>query len=247
MRFVSKHWRAALTIICLWAAVPVVGESFIDFAREKGFYKQSSHLFEGIMNAFIAVADLPGFRQFVLLLVGLVAGVWLDTFVRQRVSRSRSPAEWYPLGKAIAVLGASSLNENLRLTQERARIVAQQFADFDALYQQKAKELFGRNDLDEAMQFASLNDSRARLEAKIEPTLRAVHDAQRAVDVAFLLQLAEGELLAKGMLAKQFDLGEESDIPAAFWRVFSVDRNDPQLQTVGGNGMRYVGVRIARA
>ncbi len=64
--------------------LPIFGEFFVEFAREKGWYKNPSEQVEGIMNFISTITNLPYFYHFVVFIAGLSMGVSVDLFLRKR-------------------------------------------------------------------------------------------------------------------------------------------------------------------
>ncbi len=100
MSFLKKHWRTiASVVIGLFVAyvlIPVIGEWFITLAREKGLYASPSEQMGKVTSWFhplANMADLPSVRLGTTLLVGIMIGVWLDTFVRRRERRIGEPMQ----------------------------------------------------------------------------------------------------------------------------------------------------------
>ena len=84
MQFFIRHWRGIIGFVCVWIAIPVVGEFAIEIARDLGFYKHPAERLGFAMSILLAIADYPGFKLTVAAIVGLFAGIWLDSLVRGR-------------------------------------------------------------------------------------------------------------------------------------------------------------------
>ena len=77
-------FRIFISAIVAAALLPVIGEFFIELAKEKGLYQHPSERLERTVNWLLAIADLPGFKISVAVLASFAAGMWLDTIVRRK-------------------------------------------------------------------------------------------------------------------------------------------------------------------
>jgi MFS family permease len=82
MGWFRQHWRAVLTIIFTIAVAPVIGEFFIEVARDMGLYTHPVARLGAAMDTFFSVTNSVVFQIVALLLGGFLAGIWIDTLIR---------------------------------------------------------------------------------------------------------------------------------------------------------------------
>lgn len=87
----------------------VVGEFFIELARERGFYKNPSERAGAVMSAFTAFVTSWGFLSVTLFVLGLTLGLWADNILRRREARPVIPTE------AMSDIGQRCLSMSLAL------------------------------------------------------------------------------------------------------------------------------------
>lgn len=91
-RFV--RWLATVVVVGLVLAVSfgVVGEFFIELAREKGLYDQPSERLSGFMTALSAFVTQTWFMALTGVAVGFAGGMWVDSLLRKRETAPNSGA-----------------------------------------------------------------------------------------------------------------------------------------------------------
>jgi hypothetical protein len=129
MRGIARKWirRLALAAVSLLAAAilfPVVGQFFVELARERGLYEQPSARLEAVMEAAASLLQCRAFWWVAGLTVGFAAGVWIDALLaridrRRAASGSASPTGTTP--EHVAAMEAARA-ERLRLRKENQRL-----------------------------------------------------------------------------------------------------------------------------
>ncbi|MEC9368414.1 MAG: hypothetical protein VX871_06950 [Pseudomonadota bacterium] len=80
-----RFWISiALAAIVIPIVVSVVGEFFIEWAREEGWYEKPSERIEGAMSALSAFVFQAWFLLIGAFVCGLSAGLWLDVLLRKK-------------------------------------------------------------------------------------------------------------------------------------------------------------------
>lgn len=90
--------RAALRKFLTWTLVGIVGtiilavvaEWFIEVARDKGFFTDAGGTWDSVVGTVLTAVLNPWFLAGLTGLGGLVAGLWIDAFLR-RIERRRAP------------------------------------------------------------------------------------------------------------------------------------------------------------
>jgi hypothetical protein len=75
----------------------VVGEFFIEWAREQGWYDDPSQRLDAAMSAVSAFVSQTWFIAVTAFFAGLALGVWLDLFLRS-AERRKSPVGFFLCG-----------------------------------------------------------------------------------------------------------------------------------------------------
>jgi hypothetical protein len=252
MGSVYQTARIAITVIASAVTtaiiVPVVGEFFIGMAKERHLYDKPDQWPERAMSGLLAISELPWLRAIALFLVGLTIGLWIDTIARRKSARRPIVKNWLPLGEALSVFVPAELHSSLADARQHAKAVGEQIVDLWKQMEDLKLGLLGTAPQPEEteLELKKLADRRRAAEIETGPAGQAVAIAQRQIDETLVAQLAAGSLVARGLPRRDHVLSEEVEIPAAYWRVLVIDRNDQKLQTVGGDGVLYVGVRVGR-
>jgi hypothetical protein len=87
-----KFIHRILEILTALVLVPVVGEFFIEIAKERHFYEHPSEKVEEAVNKLIALGSDPTYRIISGLVLGMLVGALLDSHLRHR-ERSNAPAQ----------------------------------------------------------------------------------------------------------------------------------------------------------
>ena len=87
-----------MEIVTAFVLIPVVGEFFVELAKEFHLYEHPWPKVEGAMNTLIALANNPTYRIVAALVVGLLIGVLADSFLKRREAKQTAkealPDEW---------------------------------------------------------------------------------------------------------------------------------------------------------
>lgn len=75
-------WIASATVAVI--VVPVLGQYFVELAREGGIYEQPSEIVGGVTNAVFAFVTQTWVLVFASFIVGLTSGMWLDLLLRNK-------------------------------------------------------------------------------------------------------------------------------------------------------------------
>lgn len=78
MAGIRRFARLALAVLTAVILVPVIGEFFVDLARERGFYEHPSESVEAIMNMVASIGANPTYRLIVIGIGSFAIGFWVD-------------------------------------------------------------------------------------------------------------------------------------------------------------------------
>jgi hypothetical protein len=175
--------------------------------------------------------------------------MWVDTIARRRAGRPPNVKHWFPLGEALTVFVNADLHSALAAARQRAadtqELGVRLWGQMEDI-KKKQSLADSLNSFDLESDFMSLSRQRRKAEIQMPIDEQEVTAAQRRIDRFLFDKLAAGRLLARGLPYRNHIISDEIEIPSAFWRVMVIDRNDKELQTVGGNGALYVGVRVGQ-
>ena len=79
--------RTVVAVITAFVAAPVVGEWFIESAKEQGAYEAPSSRVAAAVDWTASIAAAPGYQFALGLAVGLTIGLWADRLLRKRERR----------------------------------------------------------------------------------------------------------------------------------------------------------------
>lgn len=86
-------FRYAVTFSAGAALFPVVGEFFVELAKENGVYEQPTQRVGVMLTLLGAVADFPGFKLGAGFIIGLACGLWVDAIFKRREQPPASAAQ----------------------------------------------------------------------------------------------------------------------------------------------------------
>lgn len=85
MAGIRRLIRWLLAFVSAAILVPVIGEFFIDFARERGLYEHPGERMEAIMDMIVSLGANPFYRLAAVAIVFFALGFWIDyLFTRRR-------------------------------------------------------------------------------------------------------------------------------------------------------------------
>ena len=91
-------WLLGSVIVVI--VVAVIGEFFIEVARDKGLYTDAGARWDRLMNEVVPIVTSPWVLYPLTALAGLVGGMWIDTLMRRQEARDGDPR-----GNALALAG----------------------------------------------------------------------------------------------------------------------------------------------
>jgi hypothetical protein len=86
MGWLRRFLRHAFELLGACVLAPVVGEYFIQGAKERGYYEHPWAWTEAPMKWFFALGADPTYRMIATFIVGIAIGMWMDTVLRRRDS-----------------------------------------------------------------------------------------------------------------------------------------------------------------
>lgn len=112
-RFFQIFWAILAAII----VVPVAGEWFVEFAKEKGLYEHPSENADAAMSWLSSLATQPAYWGVAGLAVGMAGGMWMDAVLKRR--EKQDGASISEADKQCLNMVASFILGQLSKTEER--------------------------------------------------------------------------------------------------------------------------------
>jgi hypothetical protein len=245
--------RPGVTIVATCVIVPVVGEFFIELAKDYHLYEMPAKLPGTAAGWVQGILKSPWSWGSGLLLAGLTIGLWLDTFVKRaaRVTPIPRASKWLDASDAIEAFADPNLKSELKHLQEK---VPQLKSSIDSLQtliaEKKATDYPGTPALDTLAASASMGSLMAQhrkaiddLNALAEPAWQKENEILNNV----ISQLKQGQLVGKGFRHHLNRVADAASlIPLDQWQLLTFDTYDQKRQTVSGGGKKYVGLQIGR-
>jgi hypothetical protein len=250
MQLLIKHWRAIASIAAAAIAFPVIGEWFIELAREMGWYKHPTAQVATAMNWLSSVADIPGLRAVAVFLVGLVAGVWLDTFMRRRERKTSSPlvSVWLDPLSAIKEFADPELQLECSNLRSKIPILHTEIDTLKKLYDEKSKKPDGRSSedyLQQSAEIGSLAHQDVDAQNRLTQLSENIWKKEQQILDDIIGQLKRGRLVGKAFRVEINKTSESQQIiPFDHWVLLKFETCDERRQTVEGGGKKYTGLQI---
>jgi hypothetical protein len=233
--------------------VPVVGEFFIEIAKEHHVYELPYKWPGEVMSSLRAISDLLWLREVAIFLAGITIGMWVDTFARRRVERPKDELaplvkEWLDPIEAIKRFANADLAAFAAAIRQKAELLKPEINSLKTQYDAEVAKLpFGPAPNHDSELVADLGQKHRAACDQLNQFGEQIWLLERKITDDIIAQLKNGNLAAKGFRQTKDSVSETFEaIPKDQWQLLKFDTYDTHMQTVRGGNWKYITLQIGR-